>query len=263
MTIDAIARHAVEAPARAWHGGRHGEGRDAGPAERYATILGGAALAFAGLRRNDWVGTALAAAGGGLVLAGAAGVPVVNTVRERSGGLDLAGLLPSPDRTPTSTQANVTIRCGAERLFRHWRNFANLARLFPHLDRVDVQSATEAEWCARGPGGMPVRWRSVIDKERENELITWHTLEGAAFPHRGSVMFLEAPGGRGTQVRLTLVYRPPGGQGGRTVAALFGATPEQQARAALRCLKQVMETGEIPTIVGQPRGHRRMREMRE
>ncbi len=226
------------------------DGESAETLERWAAILGGTALGFAGARRGSW---ALAALGGGLFLAGAAGVPLSRPVRK---GVmpGVAGLLPGGRREPTTTQANVTIAAPADRLFRHWRNVRHLAALFPHLDAVEVLSDTESRWKAHGPGGVPVVWTSRLDKLRENELITWHTLEGADLPHRGTVLFRPAPGGRGTEVSLTLTYHPPGGVGGEAVSRLFGVAPEQQAREALRRLKRIMEAGELPTIDGQPSG---------
>ncbi|MBP2294884.1 SRPBCC family protein [Azospirillum rugosum] len=246
-----------------------------GTTERWVAMMGGTALGLAGLRRGSW---ALAALGGGLFLAGAAGVPIAEPVarRVREGDFGLgdlgdvaerlpgvAGLLPAAQREPTTTQANVTVAAPPDKLFRHWRNFRNLTELFPHLDAVEVLSDTESRWKAHGPGGVEVVWHSALDKVRENELITWHTLEGAQLPHRGSVMFKPAPGDRGTEVRLTLVYQPPAGAGGRAVSRLFGSAPEQQAREALRRLKRIMEAGELPTIEGQPRGNRGMREVME
>lgn len=238
-----------------------------GTTERWVAMMGGTALGLVGLRRGSW---ALAALGGGLFLAGAAGVPVAGPVarRVREGGVggllgDVAGLVPTAQREPTTTQANVTVAAPPDKLFRYWRNVRNLTELFPHLDAVEVLSDTESRWKAHGPGGVPVVWHSALDKVRENELITWHTLEGAQLPHRGSVLFKPAPGGRGTELRLTLIYHPPAGAGGRAVSRLFGAAPEQQAREALRRLKRIVETGELPTIDGQPRGNRGMREAAE
>lgn len=238
-----------------------------GTTERWVAMMGGTALGLAGLRRGSW---ALAALGGGLFLAGAAGVPIAGPVarRVREGDLGdafggVAGLLPTAQREPTTTQANVTVAAPPDKLFRYWRNVRNLTDLFPHLEAVEVLSDVESRWKARGPGGVAVVWHSALDKLRENELITWHTLEGAPLPHRGSVMFKPAPGDRGTEVRLTLVYHPPAGAGGRAVSRLFGMAPEQQAREALRRLKRIVETGELPTIEGQPRGNRGTREVME
>ena len=52
----------------------------------------------------------------------------------------------------------------------------------------------------------------------------------------------------------TLDYIPPAGRLGKWVAKLFGEEPQQQIKEDLRIFKRVMETGEIPTIEGQPRG---------
>jgi len=41
---------------------------------------------------------------------------------------------------------------------------------------------------------------------------------------------------------------------GAAVAKLFGEEPDQQVREDLRHFKQIMETGEIPSIEGQPSG---------
>ncbi|WP_448189033.1 SRPBCC family protein [Azospirillum sp. sgz301742] len=258
MSVETLARRAVEAPVQALNRlqgpGPDGQGAAAGPAERWIAIMGGTALGLAGLRRGDWVGLTLAACGGGLFFAGAAGVPLAAPVARQVPRV--AGMVPGLDREPTTVQASVTISAPREKVFRFWRNFGNVPKVMSHLEVVEIESATRSCWKARGPGGVEVRWHSEIDKEREGELISWHTVEDADLPHRGQVMFKDAPGGRGTEVRLTLVYRPPGGQAGRAVARLFGSAPGQQAREALRKLKYLMEVGEMPTTEGQPHGVR-------
>jgi uncharacterized membrane protein len=62
--------------------------------------------------------------------------------------------------------------------------------------------------------------------------------------------------GRGTVVRIKLQYDPPAGKLGAAIAWVFGDEPSQVIREGLRRFKQLMETGEIPTIEGQPRGAR-------
>jgi len=61
----------------------------------------------------------------------------------------------------------------------------------------------------------------------------------------GSVRFVPAPGGRGTEVHVEILYNPPGGVIGATIAKLFGEEPSQQVKDDLLHFKQVMETGEV------------------
>jgi uncharacterized membrane protein len=55
-------------------------------------------------------------------------------------------------------------------------------------------------------------------------------------------------------VKVTLNYAPPAGHLGAVVAKLFGEAPEIQIEQELIRFKSLMETGEIPTVEGQPRG---------
>ena len=84
-----------------------------------------------------------------------------------------------------------------------------------------------------------------ITEDRPNELIAWRSFEGADVDNSGSVRFEEAPGGRGTIVRVEVEYNPPAGLIGAAVARLFGEEPGQQIYDDLCCFKQVMETGEV------------------
>jgi uncharacterized membrane protein len=51
-------------------------------------------------------------------------------------------------------------------------------------------------------------------------------------------------------------YSPPAGAVGAAFAKLLGSDPGQRMQSDLRRLKQILETGEIPTTVGQTRGAR-------
>jgi uncharacterized membrane protein len=70
----------------------------------------------------------------------------------------------------------------------------------------------------------------------------------------GVIRFEEAPGGRGTEVKVELEYESPAGTTGVLLAKLLGEEPSQQVEDGLRRFKQIMETGEVPTTEGQPRG---------
>ncbi|CAO3420990.1 SRPBCC family protein [Azospirillum endophyticum] len=232
---------------------------EAATGSRWLAMMGGTALGVLGLRRSGWGGAMLALGGAGLFAAGALGL--------RPLGERALNAMPAPGAwrshvpasrrrslTPERTQAVVTIASEPGTIFRFWRNFANLPKLMPQLERVDVLSATESRWFAkdgRAGGGEAPNWRCVLDRVDEDRLLTWHTVGETALPHRASLMLSPAPGDRGTEVRLTLVYRVPAAE----VAAHLGVTPEGQAEEALRRLKQRVETGELSTIERQPRGN--------
>ena len=66
--------------------------------------------------------------------------------------------------------------------------------------------------------------------------------------------FRPAPDGRGTEVTANLHYTPPGGVIGEAFAYLTSGVTEQLIREQVRRFKAVLETGEVPTIDGQPSG---------
>ena len=123
-----------------------------------------------------------------------------------------------------------------------------------HLEAVRVTGENRSHWVAKAPAGTTVEWDAEVYNEKPNELIAWRTLEGADVDSAGSVRFEQSEGGRGTVVRVTLKYDPPGGSIGAAIATLFGENPEQQIDEDLRRFKQLIETGEVATTEGQPSG---------
>jgi uncharacterized membrane protein len=59
------------------------------------------------------------------------------------------------------------------------------------------------------------------------------------------VRFTPAPGGRGTELHVTLAFEALGGAVGAAFAKLWGSLPAERLRAELKQFKQVMETGSI------------------
>lgn len=97
----------------------------------------------------------------------------------------------------------VTINQGPSVVYAYWRDLTNLSRFMAHVDRVDVLSDTTSRWVVRGPLG-PVEWNAEIINDIPGELIAWRTQRGAGVASAGSVRFKDAPGGRGTEVTVTL-----------------------------------------------------------
>jgi uncharacterized membrane protein len=149
------------------------------------------------------------------------------------------------ERQTVTVRRAVTVQRPRSEVYRFWRDFSNLPRFMDHLESVDVLDDRRSHWKAKAPAGSNVEWDAEIVDERENELITWRSLQNADVANRGSVRFADAPGNRGTEVHVALEYEPPGGKLGAIVAKLFGEEPGQQVADDLRRFKQVMEVGEV------------------
>jgi uncharacterized membrane protein len=111
-----------------------------------------------------------------------------------------------------------------------------------------------SHWVARGPAGTTIEWDAEITHEVPNERIAWKTLPESTVQHSGEVSFAKAMGDRGIEVCVKMDYLPPAGRLGHLFAKVTGESPERQIRDELRNFKRLMETGEIPTVEGQPRG---------
>jgi len=139
----------------------------------------------------------------------------------------------------------ITINRSVGEVYRFFRNFQNLPSFMSHLQEVEVRADDTSHWVAKGPLGTHVAWDARMTRDVPEQFISWASLDGADVDHRGSVRFKSAPGDRGTEVVVQLFYRPPAGRVGAAIAKLLGSAPDQEIRADLRALKQVLETGEV------------------
>lgn len=85
--------------------------------------------------------------------------------------------------------------------------------------------------------------------------LRWRTTSGAPATASGVARFLDAPGGRGTEIYLELEYEALAGAAGAVVQKVTGDDPGQAAQDDLRRFKQLVETGEIARSDGAPAGH--------
>ena len=237
-------------------------GVNVGQKERIASLAGGGALVLYGLTRRSWGGAALALLGGGLVYRGATGQCPAYSATGKSTAEPKKDIQHSPvasvqHKHGIKIERSVTIKKSPEELYKFWRDFDNLPKFMQHVESVRVDDEKHSHWVIKAPAGRTVEWDAVIHNERENELIAWRSLEGQV-NNAGTVLFHPAPGGRGTEVKVVLEYEPPGHTGalGATIAKLFGEEPAIQVADDLRRFKQLMETGEIATVEGQPHGTR-------
>ena len=157
-------------------------------------------------------------------------------------------------------ETSIAINKSPEDLFAFWRDFKNLPLFMKNLESVTVLDESKSHWIAKGIGSTRFEWDAEIYNEKDNELISWRSLEDADVVNAGSVRFEKAPQGRGTYVRVTVNYNPPAGKLGATLAQLLGGEPKQLIKEDLRRLKQILEAGEIATIDGQTSGRAQIEE---
>lgn len=141
---------------------------------------------------------------------------------------------------------SITIERPVGEIYAFWRDLENLPKVMGHLESVQALPDGRSHWVAKGPMGAKIEWDAETLVDRENEVISWRSVEHAAVPNEGSVRFRALEAGR-TEVRVSFTYHPPGGEVGVAVAKLFGEEPSQQVDEDLRRLKQELETGAVVT----------------
>ena len=214
-----------------------------GEAERYGSIIGGAALIAAGLSRRSIPGLLVAATGGLFIARGMVGhcrlydaMGVSTAAQPRSG---------VPDRTGRKIEKTILIARPPEELFRFWRNLENLPEFMENIASVRLLDDRRSHWVAKGPGGHFLEWDAEIVNEHPGEMISWQTLPGADVQSAGTVRFTPADDGRSTSLRVVLEFHPPGGILGARVARFLGNDPAAQLEQDLNRLKQILEA---PTL---------------
>jgi uncharacterized membrane protein len=224
--------------------------------ERVVSAVGGGILAITGLQKRSPGGIAMALIGGDLLRRAITGHSFAyEALGMRTAPLGQgAGTTSVPYELGLRVDQAITIGCPRAEAFRYWRQLSNLANFMEHVQSVRDIDGRRSHWVVKGPAGRMVEWDAVIHNEIENELIAWRSLPGADVDNAGSVTFKEAPGGRGTEIRVELQYNPPAGVAGAAFAALWGEEPSIQIHEDLHRLQHILEAGESLTTKGQPSG---------
>jgi uncharacterized membrane protein len=211
-----------------------------GEGERYGSILGGAALAVAGLSRRGWGGLAMGLVGGMLIQRGVSGHC---NMYERFGISGAKSDRPGvPDNVGITVERHVVINRPPGEVYGFWREFGNLGSVMQHVDQVKTDDGLHTHWIVRTPWGRRMEWDAVVINEHPGEMIAWESLPGAQVQNAGAVRF--EPEGNGTKVTVKLEYNPPWGLLGRVAVFLFGEEPGRAISDDLQRLKKRLETGE-------------------
>ena len=222
-----------------------GTGRvNVGPGERLASAVGGAALIALGLQKRSLGGAALALAGSALAARGATGYCPANAAL----GRDSAKRRDALDLTTA-----LTVQAPRDEVYAFWRRLENLPSFMEHVREVRTLGGGRSHWAADVPGlDAALEWDAETVADDENERLAWRSVPGADVENAGEVRFADAPAGQGTEVHVTIRYRPPAGAAGRAFGKLLDPVFEQMVKEDVRRFKHVIEAGEVPTTEGQP-----------
>ena len=142
---------------------------------------------------------------------------------------------------------SVTVGKSKQEVYDFWRDFTRFPQFMDNVREVEKLDGKRSRWTIEAPAGTAVELVTRITEDRAGEVIAWESEPESQISTSGRVDFLEAAPGRGTTVRLTMTYDPPGGIIGRGIAKLLQREPQVQARRDLRRFKQLIETGEVTT----------------
>jgi len=139
----------------------------------------------------------------------------------------------------------VTVAKPAQELYDEWRDFTRFSRFMENVENVEKLDDERSRWTIKAPLGSTVELVTRITEDRPGKAIAWRSEPDSQIRTEGRVEFIDAPPERGTYVRLTQRYSPPGGMVGKGIAKLLQREPKIQARRDLKRFKSLMETGEV------------------
>jgi uncharacterized membrane protein len=210
-----------------------------GQPEKFARLGGGLLLAAFGLRRGGWLGMGALLAGGAMAMS-ARQVPARRWKQEW-----------------VTAEAAVTVNAPASELYERWGDPEGLPRWITHLHKVakDPLAADTYVLTAKTKESGTLQWKVRCTERLPGERIVWESVRDADVPWACTLTFQRAPRDRGTEVHLHMVYGPPGGLLGSIAAGMADDGDAGRSLAQdLRRFKQLIETGEVATTHGQPRG---------
>jgi uncharacterized membrane protein len=145
-----------------------------------------------------------------------------------------------PHEQGTHIDETLIIHRSASELYLFWKNPANLPRVVPHLQRVELDSFNRGAWAFRLPIGPEVSIPIELVNEVPNEVIGWRSLDGSPVANAGAIRF-NALSPTSTEVRLQAEYILPLGIVGSAVTKVLGTEPADLVRQTLANLKEQTE----------------------
>lgn len=154
--------------------------------------------------------------------------------------------------------ARQTVLVAPQALYELWRDVEAAPLWMEYVVSVTASSDKLSHWVfgnPEEPEGKRIEYDSEITADEPGRRIAWRSID-SEYDESGEVTFEPSFNGRGTVVTLMETVKAPGGAAGNALAGLVKRSPRQIVIEDLRHFKQLAESGEIPSVVGQPNGPR-------
>ncbi len=151
-----------------------------------------------------------------------------------------------------------TINADRHTLYTMWRDVTTAPKFQEYVISVVPKSATRSTWIfgnPEDPDAKQLSYDTEVFEDIPGEKIAWRSVD-TSFYEQGEVHFSDDPAGRGTRVTLLQTIEAPGGRLAIAAAAMTKRTPRQIVIEDLRHFKELVESGEIPSVVGNSHGPR-------
>lgn len=240
-------RHRPDAP-------REDSGRAPGTLSRGVQFVLGTALVAYGRRQQSRRGTAVALGGAAVAVRALGGQSWLReALTDRTDG-DTEPMATAPQARQTAVRRSITVGASPDELYDRWRDPETLSEVMGHFAEVTPVDEDRFRWTVHGPYGRDIGWETHVVEAEPGEVVRWETPTDAVLPNEGEVRFEPAPGDRGTMVTLSVAFDPPGGTLGSAALEHFDIAPKTLAGVALDRFKSLVESGETPTLEGNPSG---------
>ncbi len=169
--------------------------------------------------------------------------------------------VPLPEKKQDSiitAHAVQTILAAPEQLYRLWRETSLIPRWQERVVSVVALDKTLSHWVLGNPedeNGERIEFDCEIVEDIPGAGLSWQST-AEDVEQSGSVTFVASPSGRGSVVTLLQRMKAPGSGLSTAIVGAATRSPEQLVIENLRHFKQLAETGEIPSVKGQPHGPR-------
>ena len=144
-------------------------------------------------------------------------------------------------RTPAiNVRTTLIVNRTRNEVYRFWRKLENLPNFMHHLASVREVDALHSRWEAIIPANLGrIRWNAEIVKDEYGVLIGWQSIAGSAIENAGRVEFRDVD--EGTELRVTITYRPPAGDIGVALAKILNPAFQKIVERDIHQFKEYIE----------------------